>query len=143
MLDLDAGVQLEEEEVASVEHELRGAGALIADRTSERDGRVAHARAQVGIERGRRRLLEHLLVASLNRAVALAECEHRAVPVGEQLDLDVSRALEVALEEDGVVTECSGRLAPAASTASSSSADVRTIRMPRPPPPAAAFTRSG
>ena len=111
MLDLDARVQLEEEEVASVEHELGGAGALVADRTCERDGRVAHARAQLGVERGRRRLLEHLLVAPLNRAVALAECEHRAVPVGEQLDLDVPRALEVALEEHGVVAERGSRLA--------------------------------
>ena len=43
MLDLDARVQLEEEEVAAVEHELRGARALVADCARERDRRIAHA----------------------------------------------------------------------------------------------------
>src|SRR5205823_4753754 len=38
VLDLDAAVQLEEEEVAAVEHELCGARAAIADRSRERDG---------------------------------------------------------------------------------------------------------
>ena len=37
MLDLDAAVQLEEVEVAAVEHELDGACVLVADRARERD----------------------------------------------------------------------------------------------------------
>ena len=84
--------------------------------------RVICARS-VGVERGRRRLLEHLLVAALHRALALAEREHRAVRVGEQLDLDVPRALEVALEVDAVVAERrpAPRAAAAASASSSSS----------------------
>src|SRR5205823_9998306 len=105
-------VELEEPEVAALEHELDGACALVADRTREGDGRVAHPRAQLRVERGRRRLLEHLLVAALDRAVPLAERRDVAVPVGEELDLDVARPLEVALAEDGVVSERGGRLAP-------------------------------
>src|SRR5436190_18128908 len=111
MLDLNPGVQLEEPEVAAVEHELSGPRALVPDRAREGDRRVAHLRAQLGLERGGRCLLEHLLVAALDRAVALAERRDVAVPVGEELDLDVARPLEIALAEDRVVAE-GGRLAP-------------------------------
>jgi hypothetical protein len=44
-------------------------------------------------------------VPALDGAVALAEREHRAVRVGQELDLDVPRAFQVALEEDRVVAE--------------------------------------
>ena len=43
------------------------------------------------IDGGRGRLLDHLLVAALHRAVALAEMDDVAVRVGEDLDLDVAR----------------------------------------------------
>ena len=51
-------------------------------------------------------------MAALDRAVALAERDHVAVPVCQELDLDVTRSLEVALAEDGVVAERGGGLAP-------------------------------
>ena len=111
VLDLDAAVQLEEVEVAPVEHELDGAGAAVADRAAERDRGLAHARPELAVERGGGRLLEDLLVPALNRAVALAEGDDLAVPVGEQLDLDVARPLDVALVVDGVVAERGFRLA--------------------------------
>jgi hypothetical protein len=44
-------------------------------------------------------LLEHLLVAALEAAFALAEMQHAAVSVGEQLHLDVAGALDVALDQ--------------------------------------------
>ena len=52
VLDLDAAVQLEEEELAAFDHELGGAGRAVADRTGEANCGVAHLRAQVGVERG-------------------------------------------------------------------------------------------
>ena len=58
-----------------------------------------------GVDRGRRRLLDQLLVAALQRAVALAEVDHVAVRVGEHLDLDVARVGQVALEVHGRVGE--------------------------------------
>ena len=112
MLDLDSAVQLEEVEVAAVEHELDRAGAPVADRPAERDRGLAHPLPQLAVERRGGRLLEHLLVAALDRALALAEGDDLAVPVGEQLDLDVSRPLDVALVVDGVVAESGLRLAP-------------------------------
>ena len=111
MLDLDAAVQLEEVEVAAVQHELDGAGAPVADRAAEGDRGLAHPRPQLAVEGGGGRLLEHLLVAALDRALALAEGDDLAVRVREQLDLDVARSLDEALVVDGVVAECRLRLA--------------------------------
>ena len=65
-----------------------------------------------GVDDRRRRLLDDLLVAALQRALALAEVDDRAVRVGEHLHLDVPRALEVALDEHAVVAERGLRLAP-------------------------------
>ena len=110
MLDLDAAVQLEEVEVVAVEHELRRASAAVADRPGESEGGLGHAAAQVRTED--RRFLQHFLVATLDRALALAERENRPVAVREQLDLDVPRTLDVALAEDAVVAERGLGLAP-------------------------------
>src|SRR5262249_36776774 len=110
MLDLDPRVELEEPEVASVEDELRGSRTLVADLAREDERRAAHPRPQLAVERGR--LLEHFLVAALDRAVALAKRRDVAVPVSEKLDLDMARTLEVALAEDRVVAERRCRLAP-------------------------------
>jgi len=112
MLDLDPGIELEEPEIAAVQHELGSACALVADRAREGDRRIAHPRPQPWVERGRRRLLEHLLVPALDRAVSLAERHDVAVAVGEKLNLDVAGPLEVALTEDRVVAEGGSRLAP-------------------------------
>ena len=48
---------------------------------------------------------------ALHRAFALAEVEHGAVPIAKHLDLDVPRALHVALDEDPPVAEARERLA--------------------------------
>ena len=42
----------------------------------------------------RRALLDHLLMAPLDRALALAQVDHVAVLVAQQLDFDVPRALD-------------------------------------------------
>ena len=54
---------------------------------------------------GRRRLLDKLLVASLDRAVALPEGDDRPIGVTEQLDLDVAGGPDLALQVHGPVTE--------------------------------------
>ena len=51
MLHLNASVQLQEPEVAAVQHELRRPRAAVADRTGEGDGGRTHPSAQVGVER--------------------------------------------------------------------------------------------
>ena len=64
---------------------------------------------------GAGRLLEHLLVAALGRAVALEEVDDVAVGVGEDLHLDVAAGLDVLLDQHGVVAE--GAAAPRAAAA--------------------------
>ena len=55
-------------------------------------------------------LLQHLLVPALERAVALAEVDDGAVAVGDDLQLDVARRLEIALHVDRAVAEGGLRL---------------------------------
>ena len=50
-------------------------------------------------------LFQYLLVTALHRAVALEQVHHVAVGVAEHLDLDVTRALEVALDQHAIVAE--------------------------------------
>ena len=112
VLDLQTGVDLEERErlVARVVEELHRARADVADREREPFGRRLEL---VGLLRGQQRrggLLDDLLVATLDRAVADAEGPRRPVAVGDQLHLDVAGAGDQALEEDRAVAEGAQRL---------------------------------
>ena len=51
-------------------------------------------------------------MSALDRAVALAEMDARAVAVEQDLDLDVARADDEVLEDQPVVVEGGCRLAP-------------------------------
>src|SRR4029079_16601493 len=59
----------------------------------------------------RRRLLEDLLVAALDRAVAFAEVDPVSVAVAQHLELDVARTLDQPLQDEPVVAERRERLA--------------------------------
>ena len=113
VLDLEPRVHLEEGRFAALrDEELARAGADVADLAREGEGGIRRAGARrSGVDGGRRRLLEDLLVAALERAVALAEVD--AVPVGieQDLDLDVAGALGQPLEDEPVVAEGGQRLA--------------------------------
>jgi hypothetical protein len=91
----------------------------------------------------RRRLLDQLLVAALQRAVALAEVDRGAVEVGEHLDLDVARAFEVALEVALAPAERGLGLALGGLERLAHLVGVVTTFMPRPPPPNIALTATG
>ena len=106
MLDLDAGVHLDEVEVAVwVQDELYRAGVVVVHRLGHGDGGFAHARPQFFIEDQRGRDLDQLLVPALDRAVPLAQVDDVPVLVGEDLELDVVRPLDVLLQEDLAVPE--------------------------------------
>ncbi len=83
----------------------------------------------------RRRLLDQLLVAALDAAVPLAQDRQAAVPVAEQLDLDVARGGDQLLEVEGPVAEGGQRLARGRGQRRRSSAAV--LDPPHPPPAAA------
>src|SRR5262249_8036944 len=68
--------------------------------------RLADRVAGVDVERGRGAFLPDLLMAALQRAVALAEMNGAALAIAEHLDLDMARPFQILLEIDRVIAEC-------------------------------------
>src|SRR3954470_1480889 len=108
MLDLEAGVHFHEpdavgaEAVAGVGDELDRARALIVDRFGGLDRGGANGLPRRFVHAWRRRFLDHLLMAALERAVALEEVDDVAVAVAEYLHFDVARALDIFLDQHPV-----------------------------------------
>src|SRR5690606_17368838 len=94
-----AGVGLEKIKVARLVHEELERASV---RVLHGPGGIDHGRPQLAalpVGQGRRwRLLDQLLVAALNRTLALAEVHDVAVVIAEHLDLDMPRRLDVLLE---------------------------------------------
>ena len=109
MLHLQAGVDLEEVDRADaarfVDEKLDRACAVVPDRLRESNRTVTDGRPRLGRDTRRRRLLDDLLVAALDRALALAKVHDVAVHVADDLDFDVASPFDVWLHEDGPVTE--------------------------------------
>ncbi len=120
MFDLKPGVHLEEvvgvgtEAARGVGDELHRARALIADRQSRIGRSLRHGGARLLRKPGRRTLLDHLLVAALQRAVALEEVDAASMAVGEHLHLDVAGRGDVFLDQHPPVAEGALRLAAGA-----------------------------
>src|SRR6185436_15086000 len=111
VLDLDAGVNLEEEEFVAIvislgiDQELDRAGAAILQPRREPQRRFVQAGAQLAGQPGRRRLLDELLVAALHRAITFAELHYPARAVSQHLHLDVARPRDVALQVHARIAE--------------------------------------
>ena len=101
VLDLDAGVDFEEVEVALVvEQELERARVGVLHRAGGIDDDAAQLAAHLLGHRDRRPFFEQLLMAALDRALALAEVDNRAVMIAQHLKLDMARVLDVLLDVD-------------------------------------------
>ena len=115
MLHLQASVDLHEiKTTVLADDEFHGAGVLVIDRMPGLHRRRAHRLSQFGREEGRRRFLQHFLIAALRRAFAFVEMDHIAETVAEDLDLDVPRLLDVAFQQHAIAAEGVARLALAA-----------------------------
>src|SRR5688572_504271 len=115
MFDLEARVHLDEEKGALlVEQELDRPGVHVAGPTRDRERGRLQAPAERVVDGGRRAFLDHLLMAALGAAVALAERQEAAVRVRQDLHLDVTRPRHRALDEHALVTERRGGLPPRA-----------------------------
>jgi hypothetical protein len=110
MLDLEPRVHLEEVHLplARQQH-LDRARAAVLHRLGESHGRMGDLRAQIVRERGARGLLDDLLMAPLQRAVAIPQVHRAAAPVAEHLHLDVARVLEQLLDVHARIAERRGR----------------------------------
>src|SRR5690606_26480873 len=143
VLDLQAGVHLQEEDILAGDEELHGAGPDVAHPPGEADRGAGEQLPHPGGDGGGGSLLDHLLVPTLDRAVPLPQVEHGAVGIGEHLDLHVAPLLDVPLDQHGRIAEHRLGLPAGGGQAAGSSAASRTMRIPFPPPPAAAFTSTG
>ena len=106
VLHLEPRVHLEKIEPAlGVEQELDRPGANVFHGSRRRDCRLSHSPAQRRVERRARSLLDDLLVPPLDAAFALEEMDRVAVPVREDLELDVPGSSEELLQVNPVVSE--------------------------------------
>jgi len=106
MFDLDAGVHLDEVEIARrLDDELDRAGVGVIGGPDQADGRVAHGFAGLRIQPRRGAFLDQFLMAPLHRAIAFPQVDRVAVVVGDDLDLDVAGMLDVSFEIDLAVAE--------------------------------------
>mmetsp|Transcript_15979 Transcript_15979/g.37862 ORF Transcript_15979/g.37862 Transcript_15979/m.37862 type:complete len:629 (-) Transcript_15979:82-1968(-) len=111
VLHLDAGVDLDEVVLAvGLDEELDGAGVQVVGALDQPERVVLHLLAQLGREVPRGRDLDDLLVAALDGAVTLPQVDRAALAVAEDLDLDVTGAVDEALDENGAVAEGGLRL---------------------------------
>ena len=107
VLHLESGVDLEEPEPpVLVEQELGRRRVLESGgRGAARTATCVQLAPLVVGQARRRRLLDELLVPPLEGAVALPDRDDRAARVAEELDLDVARRSDLALEVDRAVAE--------------------------------------
>ncbi len=110
VLDLDARIDLDEVEGAGVgvHQELDRAGAAIVCGAADPEAVIAKFGALIRRQVGGGCALHHLLVATLDGAVALEQVHKVAMRVAEDLHLDMTGALDQLLEIDLVLAE--GRL---------------------------------
>ena len=111
MLHLDARVHLDEVHLAVFIHqELDGARVLIADLLQATADGLADLLAHLCIHLQRRRLLDQLLVATLDRTLALPQRHDVPVLIGQHLKLNVPRLLDELLHVEVAIAEGVSRL---------------------------------
>ena len=106
MLHLQTGVHFQKVEVPiRIDDEFHGARRRVVHGPGQGDRLLAHGLAGGGVDEGRRRLLDDLLMAALDRAFPLAKVDGVAVAVRDDLNFDVPRLLDELLRKHPVVAE--------------------------------------
>src|ERR1041385_8294354 len=121
MFDLDPLIHLEEKEVSVVIHDkLHGTRISIIGFLGDSDGSLAHALAKFFesvFDQWRGAFLNHLLVATLDRAVSFAQMDDMTFVISQNLELNVVGVLDEFFdidrsEERRVGKECRSRWSP-------------------------------
>ena len=106
MLHLQPGVHFQEVQALVLPgDELDGSRAVVLDGLGQGHGLGAHGGARRLVEQRARRLFDDFLIAPLNRTFPLEQMDHMAVPIAQNLDFDVTRALDELFDEDPVIAE--------------------------------------
>ena len=110
MFDLQACVDLQKVERlrGRVVNELHRADGPVGDCLAQSYGRGHELRARRCADSGSWGLLDDLLIASLRRAIALAQCDHTARAIAEDLHFDVPGKFDVLLEKGAADPEILG-----------------------------------
>ena len=90
---------------AGVNQKLDRPSVGISSRFGGLDGHGPHAPAHLLIDDGRGRFFNHLLVAALHGAFALAQVDHVAVLIAQHLDLNVARVRNELLHINFAIIE--------------------------------------
>jgi hypothetical protein len=143
VFDLNPGVDLHEVELPIFDEELDGAGVGVARRVDASLCCLADLLAEVVVENRGGCFLDDLLVATLERAVPLAEVADVAVFVGQNLDFDVVGSLQILLDVDGAVIEVGFTLPLGGFKLLFDLAFAVDDFQPRPPPPPSALIATG
>src|SRR5262252_1932744 len=113
MLDLQARVDFDEIELArGPKNKFDRARVRVTDGAANIDSRLAHLPPQFFTDRRRRALLDDLLMAALQRTIALEQMNKIAARVAQDLKFDVARALDIFLYQQRAVAESLLGLAP-------------------------------
>mmetsp|Transcript_41879 Transcript_41879/g.72734 ORF Transcript_41879/g.72734 Transcript_41879/m.72734 type:complete len:797 (+) Transcript_41879:128-2518(+) len=106
VLHLQSGVHLQEVKVLlGVGKHLHGTGGAVVGGLAQQDGLLLHQTAGGRGQQAGRRLLHHLLVAALHRALSLGKSHDIAEGIGDDLDLDVVGVLDESLDQHAVIAE--------------------------------------
>src|SRR4051812_38627097 len=95
MLDLNPGIHLDEIKFAVFKKEFDRADAEIGNFAHRLGDGFADLVTRAGIERGGGTFLPDLLMAALQRAIALAEMDGVALAVAENLNFDMAGVLQI------------------------------------------------
>src|SRR5438093_3513434 len=108
---LEAGVHFEEIKMPlAIEHKLHSPSVIIASGLGDLEGRCGHLFPQSLRYRWGWGFFEDLLIAPLDRALALAQMDEGAVHITEDLHLYMARPLQVTFQVHGTLGKRCGRL---------------------------------
>eukprot|EP00756_Hemistasia_phaeocysticola_P007189 Hpha_TRINITY_DN14154_c0_g1::TRINITY_DN14154_c0_g1_i1::g.10939::m.10939 len=106
VLNLQPGVHFQEVEVpAAVHKHLHCPGSVVTHHAGEGRGLLTHRLAGLGVDETRGGLLDHLLVTTLDGALALRQVHSVTALVRDDLDLDVAGVVDELLHQHPVVAE--------------------------------------
>jgi len=114
MLHLEPRIHFHEPEAVGakalrpIDDEFHRSGTGIADRFGGLDGCRTHGGAHLRRHAGRRGLLDHLLMTTLQRTIALEQV-HGIATVPEDLHFDMAGGSDIFLDQDGIIAERMGR----------------------------------
>jgi hypothetical protein len=111
MLDLKARVDFQEIgfRALDVVNEFNGSGGFVGDGAPEGERGLAHRSARRVGKMGGRRFFHDFLIASLQRAIAVAKRDDAAASVAENLHLDVASLFDEMLDIGACVAEAGAR----------------------------------